>query len=125
MEACYAPPADTDNDMLARMWIAVARLVKEHFGVEPASTVEYLAWVQRLIDENALADSVEMSRSLGGVLGIVLVDHVEGLDWCVVNDDEGRDVCLRYRESPLLIFPLDMILKRRENKEPFDMTELF
>jgi hypothetical protein len=125
MEAMYSPPTETDIDMLARMWLRIACLVKEHFGVSSTNTVEYLGWVQRLIDENPVEDSLEVNQSLGCVFGMVLVDHVDGLDWCAVIDDEGRDLCLRYRESPLSVFPLDMILKRREKKEVFDLTELF
>jgi hypothetical protein len=109
------------------MWLWVARRVKEHYGIEADRSTEYLHWVQQLLDEGLVnSDNAGNAyEAIGCVFGMILADHVAGLDWCVYEDGDGRDLCLRYRDTPLKVFPIDMIARRVEEREPIRLRELF
>ena len=42
-----------------------------------------------------------------------------------LEDEYGKDVCVRHKESTLLIFPQTMISKRIEDGEQVNIAELF
>jgi Domain of unknown function (DUF3806) len=125
METTYQPPADTDIDRLAKMWLFVSQRITEQFGVKDPQGKALIQWAQSLLDENAIENTEYAGKALGCVLGMTLVDQVEGLAWAVCNDEYGKDLCLRFKQTSLTIFPLDMVLRRREKNEPVDMPALF
>ena len=59
------------------------------------------------------------------VFGKVFVNETPDYDWWVVEDEYGKDACVRYKETSLLIFPLTMLSKRIEDGDKFDVYELF
>ncbi len=63
-------------------------------------------------------------QSLGIVLGDALVQHVDGAEWVMVEDDYGRDPAVRIQGTTIL-FPLTMISKRIEAGELVDVFTLF
>jgi len=51
--------------------------------------------------------------------------EINGLDWWIVEDEYGRDPCLRYEHTTLQINPLTMISKRLERGERVSERELY
>jgi len=121
----YSDPTAEDIDRIARLWLAVSRLVSDQYGVELEARPDHLLWVQQLLDDDVAANDTQLCEAVGAVLGIVVADSVPGFDWCVYSDAEGRDLCLRYRETSLVLFPVDMVARRREAHEPIDLYDLF
>ena len=61
---------------------------------------------------------------MGIVLGDVFVQEL-GLEWRVIEDEFGRDLCVQLRGTTLILFPLTMISKRIEKGETIDVFDLF
>lgn len=64
-------------------------------------------------------------QALGLAFGKVFIEENAGYDWCMVQDEFGRDPAMRYKQSSLLAYPRTMISKRIEDGESVDVTELF
>jgi hypothetical protein len=120
----YSVPTDADIDRLARMWVSVGNLVREEYGVDASTAPEFLGWVQALLDDDVVDRSEYASECIGCALGRVMADNIDGLDWCAYEDDLGRDLCLRYRDTSLVVFPMEMVAKRRENDDAVDLSDL-
>ena len=61
-------------------------------------------------------------------LGVVLGDAFElnlGMEWVMVEDEQGRDPAVRLPGTTLILFPLTVISKRVERGEKVDIVELF
>ena len=87
---------------------------------------EDLKRLQQIVDSNQISiDSTQELQSLGIVFGKVFVNETPNYDWWVVEDEYGKDACVRYKETSLLIFPKTMISKRVEDGEEIDIPELF
>lgn len=71
------------------------------------------------------ADQTWELQCLGIVLGDALVQHVDGAEWVMVDDEYGRDPAVRVRGTTVLLFPLTLISKRVEAGEPVDVFALF
>lgn len=63
-------------------------------------------------------------QSMGIVLGDVFVQDM-GFKWVIVQDAQGRDPALQYKDSTVLLFPLTMISKRIERGEEVDVFQLY
>lgn len=63
-------------------------------------------------------------QSMGVVLGDVFVQDM-GFKWVIVQDAQGRDPALQYKDSSVLLFPLTMISKRIERGEEVDVFHLY
>ncbi len=70
-------------------------------------------------------DQTAALQSLGIVLGDALVQHVDGAEWVMVQDEYGRDPGVRIRGTTVLLFPLTMVSKRAEAGEVVDVFALF
>ncbi|HLL24915.1 MAG TPA: DUF3806 domain-containing protein [Kofleriaceae bacterium] len=63
-------------------------------------------------------------QCMGVVFGDVFV-QVCGWEWRMVEDDLGRDPCIKLPSSTIVIYPLTMISKRVEHGEAVDVFALF
>ncbi len=63
-------------------------------------------------------------QSLGIVLGDAFVQDM-GFHWIMVEDEQGRDPAIKYRDTSVILFPLTMISKRIEQGETVDVFELY
>jgi hypothetical protein len=63
-------------------------------------------------------------QCMGVVFGDVFV-QVCGWEWSMVQDDLGRDPCIRVPMSTIVLYPLTMISKRIEHGETVDVFGLF
>ena len=122
--AFHAPPQEALTE-LARKWVAVERLVDEEYQAPLTTEPESLALLQRLLDEDVISRDAYALQCLGCVLGRIMVANIPGLDWILVEDENGTDMCLRYADTSLRIFPLTMICKRIERGEAADVVALY
>ena len=63
-------------------------------------------------------------QCMGVVFGDVFV-QVCGWEWSMVQDELGRDPCIRVPTSTIVLYPLTMISKRIEHGEHVDVFALF
>jgi hypothetical protein len=63
-------------------------------------------------------------QCMGIVLGDVFVQKM-GFTWVIVEDENGRDPALKYRNTSIILYPLTMISKRVEKGEDVDVFELY
>ncbi|MBX2804471.1 MAG: DUF3806 domain-containing protein [Hyphomicrobiales bacterium] len=68
-------------------------------------------------------ETVEL-QALGVVLGDAIAQTLE-LEWCMYEDENGRDPALIVPDTTIKIFPLTLISKRIEDGEEVDVTDLF
>lgn len=69
--------------------------------------------------------NTQQLQSLGIVFGKVFVNETADYDWWVIEDEYGKDACVRYKETRLLIFPQTMLSKRIEDGAEIDVIGLF
>ncbi len=113
-------------DYIAKMWLLGSQISKDVTGVEMDGSLDDLKRLQEIVDSNQISvDNTQELQSLGIVFGKVLVKETPDYDWWVVEDEYGKDACVRYKETTLLVFPQTMISKRVEDGEKIDVSELF
>jgi hypothetical protein len=126
MEQRITDPTPDDLQDLARRFLVVDALVREHLGRPLARDTTDLTALQELLDLGVLGpDRTIELQCLGIVFGMILADVVEGMDWAIVEDEIGRDPALRFAGTSLLVFPMTMLSKRVEEGEPVKVAELF
>ncbi len=120
------PPDDEWNTYIVKMWLLGNQVSQDVIGVEMDGTLEDLKRLQIIIESKQIpVENTKELQSFGIILGKVFVNETPDYDWWVVNDEHGKDVCIRYKETSLLIFPLTIISKRIEDGELFDVVELY
>jgi hypothetical protein len=98
-----------------------------HFGEEFAlkRLPEDIPTLQSLLDAEPFASGDEASLEvLGAAFGDVVATTL-GLNWVVVTDEQGSDFAIKHPEKMVLAFPRDMIIKRVEQGEEINLTELY
>ena len=124
-EQIVRAPAEEDITRLAGQVLIVDALARTHLGRGVVNAPSDLDLLQEILDRGLLAAAqTHELQCLGIVFGRCLVAAIEGLDWCVVEDEYGTDPALRHAASKILLFPLTMISKRVEDGEPVDVREL-
>jgi hypothetical protein len=119
------PTAD-DIQRLATQLVVVRELSRVHLGRELCQDESDLDALQDLLDRGVLKpEQTYELQCLGVVFGWLLVDALGGVDWCIVEDEYGRDPALRYLSTSMLVFPLTMISKRVEDGQRVVVRELF
>lgn len=126
MDQKISAPTEDDIADLAKRFLLVSQLAEKHLGRKLAKDQSDIETLQRLLDAGVLAASETYQlQCLGIVFGMLVIDHVDGLDWAIVEDEYGRDHAIRYHSTSLLIFPMTMISKRVEAGDVVDVAELF
>jgi hypothetical protein len=64
-------------------------------------------------------------QAVGMSLGQVLATQDGDYDWWMIDDENGRDPCLRYLQTDLLVFPQTLISRRVEEGEAVRVEELY
>lgn len=125
MTPLYTPPNCDDTNSLASQWLNVSRLTEEVCGSSLTLAVSDLDLIQRLLDADEIEPTAYARQSLGVALGRVMARTIQGLDWWIVEDEYGRDPCLRYKRTTLQLNPITMISKWLENGERVSVGELY
>ena len=125
MEPHFSPPKPEDTKRLASQWLSVSKLAEEKLSRPLDQSLEDLSAIQRLLDDDVVDRGTYALQCLGVALGRVMIHNIQGLDWWIVEDEYGRDPCLRYLATTIQFNPLTMISKRVEHGEDVDIRHLF
>lgn len=113
-------------DYIARLWVLGSEIAEDVLGEQMDGSSADLTRLQRIVAQGGFgADDTEALQALGIVFGKVFVNATPGWDWWVVEDEYGKDACIRYRDATLLAFPQTMISKRVEDGEAVDVAALY
>jgi hypothetical protein len=123
MTPAFSVPTDADYTELAQSWMNVCALAKEEYDTDIDQSLDTLAVLQQILDNDLVNDDGVLA--VGVAMGRVMAKNIPGLDWWVVVDEFGRDLCLRYRATTLRINPVSMISKRVSRKEIPNIAALF
>lgn len=111
---------------IAKMWLLGSEVSQQVLGEEMDGTEEDLRRLQSILNTGTLhPNQTQQLQALGIVFGKVFVNLTPDYDWWVVEDEYGKDACVRYKQTTLLAFPQTMISKRIEDGEDVNVSELF
>jgi hypothetical protein len=126
MEQIISAPDEEWITYIAKMWLLGNQISKDVVGEEMDGSLADLGRLQRILESHQVpAGNTQELQSLGIIFGKVFVNETPGYDWWVVEDEYGKDACVRYKETTLLIFPQTMISKRVEDGEEVNIQQLF
>jgi hypothetical protein len=126
MSQQFLVPDDDDFVWVAQQWIAASQFA-ESCGARPLDgELGTLVSIQLAVDSlSPTPESVDLARALGLAFGRVFIENNPGYDWWIVEDDYGRDICVRYRETSIAAFPGEMFANRFEDQEAIDVQGLY
>ncbi|MBC3833143.1 DUF3806 domain-containing protein [Undibacterium amnicola] len=126
MEQVISAPDDEWIDYIARMWLLGSQISEQITGHKMDASMSDLGRLQTIVDSAQIPiDSTQELESLGIVFGKVFVNATANYDWWIMEDEYGKDVCIRYKETSLLIFPQTMLSKRIEDGAVLNVIDLF
>lgn len=126
MEQVISAPDDEWIDYIARMWLLGSQISEQITGDKMNGSMDDLDRLQTIVDSAQIPiDHSQELESLGIVFGKVFVNATANYDWWVMEDEYGKDVCIRYKETSLLIFPQTMLSKRIEDGAVLNVIDLF
>ena len=118
--------SDEDIHQIAKSLVYAGQLSTQVNQSSLDGQTEDLARIQNIIDSDLIESTKEDEIAcLGLAFGRVFVENNQGFDWCIVNDEYGREVAIRFKDHNLLIFPQTMLLKRIEDGEDVDIQDLY
>ncbi len=119
-------PTEDELTYIARQWILANQISEELLEVSLNRTLTDLEKLQSILDKNILTiERGNQISAIGIAFGQVFVNEISGYDWWMVEDEYGRDIAIRYKDTTLLIFPESMIANRIEDNIDFTIQELF
>lgn len=126
MEQVISPPDEEWLTYIAKMWLLGSQISEEINGEGMDGGHRDLDRIQNILDSDQIAaTSTQKLQSLGIVFGRVFINETPGYDWWVVADEYGKDACIRYKETTLLLFPQTLISKRIQDGEEINVRQLF
>ncbi|WP_455211916.1 DUF3806 domain-containing protein [Kaarinaea lacus] len=126
MEQTIQAPDDEWITYIAKMWLLGSQISSDILGVEMDGSLEDLNRLQQIVDSKKIpVSNTQELQSLGIIFGKVFVNETPNYDWWVVEDEYGKDACIRYRETSLIVFPQTIISKRVEDGDKIDVVELY
>lgn len=100
----------------------IARFQPAH---QLSQTVEDFAVLQRLCDEDAMAQANYGTWvAVGVAFGDALMHRIPGLSWQMTSDQYGTHAVLRFQDTGLSIAAPTMLWKRIERGEGIDIVHL-
>ena len=126
MEQVITAPDEEWTTYIAKMWLLGSQISEDVSGSKMDGSMQDLDRLQSILDSGQVpTENTQELQSLGIVFGKVFVNETPGYDWWVIEDEYGKDACVRYKETSLLIFPQTMLSKRIEDGEQVNVLELF
>lgn len=112
-QTVFFEPTDNEYKDLARKWLSVRTLIFEEYNYELNQSETDLDYIQRAIDVELIDFKNNYAlECLGVAFGRVFAKNIDGLDWWVVEDEFGREIIMRYKETSLRINVIYMLGKR-------------
>ena len=129
MDTQLEQPNPQDMERIATL-LAYSNQMAIEVGQSPFdASLDDLPRLQSLADIIRQVGSAKQQRlalqALGISFGQVLATQDKNYDWWMIDDVDGRDPCLRYRDTDLLVFPLTLISRRVEEGEEVRVDELY
>jgi hypothetical protein len=126
MDQVIIAPDEEWITYIAKMWLLGSQISQEITGEKMDGSMQDLDRLQAIVASGQIQiENTQELQSFGIVFGKVFVNETQDYDWWVVEDDYGKDACIRYKETSLLIFPQTMLSKRIEDGETVNVSELF
>jgi hypothetical protein len=126
MDQVIIAPDEEWITYIAKMWLLGSQISQEITGKQMDGSMQDLDRLQAIVASGQIQiENTQELQSLGILFGKVFVNETQDYDWWVVEDDYGKDACIRYKETSLLIFPQTMLSKRIEDGETVNVSELF
>ena len=125
---CQRIEAPNEDDLIfvAKMLVFAESLASEMIGENFDGSLKDLERLQKILDTKQIEpEAAQTLHALGLTFGKIFLLGNEGFDWWMVEDEYGRDVCIRYKETTLLTFPQTMISKRIEDGKPVNIIEMY
>lgn len=119
-------PTRDDIERIARSLVHARQTVMDIVQAELDGSRGDLLLIQRTLDSGVIDPESEYTiQALGLAFGKVFVNTEPDYDWWMISDEYGRDPAIRYLRSTLTFHPQDMLLKRIEAGERFDVVDLY
>ena len=122
-------PSQQDMERISTL-LAYSSQMSIEVGEEALdASLDDLPKLQKLTDTIQQVGSEEQQRlalqAVGMSLGQVLATQNRNYDWWMISDEDGRDPCLRYLETDLLVFPQTLVSRRIEDGESVQVAALY
>ena len=126
MDQRVEAPNQSDIDRIARMIIEADQLAQDIIAQQLDGSLDDLNRLQMMLDSGTIEpEATRPLQCLGIAFGKVFVENNQNYDWWMVEDEYGRDPCVRYRQTSLMTFPQTMLSKRVEDREEVDVADLY
>lgn len=110
MKQTISAPDEEWITYIAKLYLLGKQISQNMLGEEMDGSLADLERLQRILDSGQiLPTDTQALQSLGILLGNVFINEVPNYDWWVVEDEYGKDACLRFKETTLLAFPKTML----------------
>ena len=109
---------------MAYEWVSAQ--IKKWLKKDFTASVQDIVHMQELINSGKLnMHKDEPWQAMGMALGVMLVNEMDGMDWVTVVDEVREYPALRFRNSDLVICPLDIFTNQVRKGEKCDIREEF
>lgn len=97
----------------------VKKIMKKDF----TASADDIPKIQQITDSGQFKPGQkEVWQSLGIAFGAILVNEIDGMEWITVIDGPSEFPALRYEETELLIYPMQLILDKIEANQPCELS---
>lgn len=109
----FYEPQQEDIRELALRWVSISNLIKEKYEYELNQSSNDLNYCQRVIDDNLIDfNNGYAVECIGVAFGRVLANNIPDLDWWIIEDEFGRDLTIRYKNTSLRFNVIHMVKRR-------------
>ncbi|WP_027330862.1 DUF3806 domain-containing protein [Marinimicrobium agarilyticum] len=114
-EATVSDFAWMDRNHMAQQIESIEKITRIKFGTPIRENKSDLDTLQRIIDRDLIDRSDQLKlQALGAVLGNVMANEVDELEWKVYEDKLGRSRALCIEGTRQCLFPITMLSRRME-----------
>lgn len=93
--------------------------IKKQLKKDFTSVAEDIPKIQQVMENGTFKpQNREVWESFGIAFGTILVNEIDGMEWVTVIDESREYPALRFRESPVMMYPLQLIWERMKSDRP-------
>lgn len=119
------PPTQDDINRITNMFKQVRDLARELDLGEMDYSLADLFRMQAIIDASLASESEYIRRCLGIAFGCVFIQNHDGYHWWMFADEDGTEVCIRFLDTELILFPEPYINNKLAAGERLDLFLLY
>ena len=122
-KAVFFEPTENEYQDLARKWLSAKNLIVEEYDYELNQSEQDLLYIQKAINDELIDFQNDHALDcLGVAFGRVIAKNSDVLDWWVVEDEFGRDIIMRYKETSLRFNVINRLGKRLSEGSKVDVN---